>query len=263
MLDGASGEFVIVKVGGTADIASGRLAADIRELVNDGIRVVIAHGGGDELTKWRKSRRRPTVWHDGLRVTDDQTRDDAVLVFRGIVAPAIVGVLQRAGVSAVGLSGPDGGLVRVRRASPALGWVGRVRSVNTRILEDLTAAGHVPVVSPLGVDGNGQIYNVNGDDIAAAIACATQARALIFLTDVDGVRNKSGKVVGDLDPITARAMVRSGVVSGGMVPKVRAALGLLSEVRFVCIVNGTRPHALRRAMSSDGYGTRMSDRVPL
>ena len=203
------------------------------------------------------------MWRDGLRVTDDQTRDDAVLVFRGIVAPAIVGALQREGVSAVGLSGPDGGLVRVRRASPGLGWVGRVRSIDTRILQDLTSAGHVPVVSPLGVDGKGQIYNVNGDDIAAAIAGATQAKALVFLTDVDGVRNEAGSVIDDLDPSTARVLVRSGVVSGGMVPKVRAALGLLSDVRFICIVNGTRPHALRRALGSDGYGTRMSDSAPL
>lgn len=263
VVEGSQDDFVVVKVGGTADITSGRLGSDIRELVAAGLRVVVAHGGGDELTAWRRSRRRPTAWRDGLRVTDDQTRDDAVLVFRGIVAPAIVSALQRAGVSAIGLSGPDGGLVRVRRASPVLGWVGQVRAINTRVLQDLTSAGHVPVVSPLGVDGKGQIYNVNGDDIAAAIARATQAKALVFLTDVDGVCNEAGSVISELDPSTARQLLRSGVVSGGMVPKVRAALGLLSEVQFVCIVNGTRRHALHRALGPSGYGTRMSDIAPL
>ena len=254
---------VVVKVGGTADVRAARIGSDIRDLLDEGIRVVVAHGGGDELTAWRKARRRRTLWRDGLRVTDDQTRDDAVLVFRGIVAPAIVGALQRAGVSAVGLSGPDGGVVRVRRASQKLGWVGRVQEINTRLLDDLTLAGYVPVVSPLGVDGRGSIYNVNGDDIAAAIAGATKAKALVFLTDVDGVRDATGSVIGDLDPRMARRLIRSGVVSDGMLPKVRAALRLLDDVHAVWIVNGTCPHALRKALDLSGGGTRILGRTPL
>ncbi len=254
---------VVVKVGGTADIKTARIGSDIRDLLDQGIRVVVAHGGGDELTAWRKARRRRTLWRDGLRVTDDQTRDDAVLVFRGIVAPAIVGALQRSGVSAVGLSGPDGGVVRVRRASRALGWVGRIKEINTGLLDDLTLSGHVPVVSPLGVDGRGSIYNVNGDDVAAAIAGATKAKALVFLTDVDGVRDANGSVINDLDPHVARRLIRDGVVSDGMLPKVRAALGLLADVHAVWIVNGRRPHALRRTLDLSGGGTRIWERTPL
>ena len=238
-------------------MAAGRIGADVRALVEDGARVVIAHGGGDELTAWQQARNRQTTWHNGLRVTDDQTRDDAVLVFRGLVAPAVVGALQQAGVSAVGISGPDGGVVRVRRASPDLGWVGKVRAVNARLLDDLTQAEHVPVVSPLGVDGRGSIYNVNGDDIAGALAQATRAAALVFLTDVDGVRDADGAVLAHLDPASARGLIGSGVIAGGMVPKVRAAVALLGNVDTVCIASGTRRHALRRALDPAGGGTQV------
>ena len=248
---------MVVKIGGTADMAAGRVGADVRTLVADGVRVVIAHGGGDELTAWQKARKRKTRWHNGLRVTDDQTRDDAVLVFRGLVAPAVVGALQQAGVSAVGISGPDGGVVHVRRASPDLGWVGQVNAVNTRLLDDLTGAGHVPVVSPLGVDGLGALYNVNGDDIAGAMARATQAAALVFLTDVDGVKGAGGSVLGQLDPAGAEHLIQNGVIAGGMVPKVRSAVALLSDVGRVCIANGSRPHALRRALDPAGGGTQV------
>lgn len=238
-------------------MAAGRIGADVRALVAAGVRVVIAHGGGDELTAWQRARNRKTQWHNGLRVTDDQTRDDAVLVFRGLVAPAVVGALQRAGVSAVGISGPDGGVVRVRRASPDLGWVGRVRRVNTRVLDDLTSGGHVPVVSPLGVDGRGSIYNVNGDDIAGALARAARAAALVFLTDVDGVRDAAGEVLAHLDPASARRLIREGVIAGGMIPKVRSAVALLDQVGRVCIANGSRRYALRRALDPAGGGTQV------
>ena len=193
-----------------------------------------------------------------MRVTDDQTRDDAVLVFRGLVAPAVVGALQQDGVSAVGISGPDGGVVRVRQASPHLGWVGEVRAVNTRLLDDLTADGHVPVVSPLGVDGRGSLYNVNGDDIAGALARATQAAALVFLTDVDGVKGADGEVLAHLDPVGAERLIRDAVIAGGMVPKVRSAVALLGDVGRVCIANGSRRHALRRALDPAGGGTQVS-----
>ncbi len=244
-------------------MAAGGIGRGIRALVDDGARVVVAHGGGDELTAWRRAQGRHTVWREGLRVTDDQTRDDAVLVFRGLVAPAVVGDLQRAGVSAVGISGPDGGVVRVRRASKLLGWVGAVRQVDTRLLDDLTAAGHVPVVSPLGVDGRGRLYNVNGDDVAAALARATRARALVFLTDVDGVRDADGRVIAHLDPPQARRLLRQGVIAGGMIPKVRAALGLLDYVDAVCIASGTRRRALQRALDPAGGGTRVAPAPPL
>jgi acetylglutamate kinase len=253
------GRYVIVKIGGTADMAAGQIGADVGALVEHGVRVVIAHGGGDELTAWQAARKRKTTWHNGLRVTDDQTRDDAVLVFRGMVAPSVVGALQLDGVSAVGISGPDGGVVRVEQASPDLGWVGRVRTVNTRVLDDLTAGGHVPVVSPLGVDEHGSIYNVNGDDIAGALARVTRAAALVFLTDVDGVKGADGEVLAHLDPAGAERLIRDEVISGGMVPKVRSAAALLGEVGTVCIANGSRRHALRRALDPAGGGTQVKD----
>ena len=251
------GRYVVVKLGGTGDIDAGRVGLDISSLVEAGARVVVAHGGGDTLTAWMKSHERPSRWIDGLRVTDARTRDDAVMIYRGVVAPAVIGELVQAGVSAVGIGGPDGGVIRVRRRSPELGYVGAIRSVRMDLLEDLTTGGHVPVVSPLGLGPRGELYNVNGDDVAGAIARAARAAALVFLTDVDGVRDAEGRIIPLLDRRTARALIRRGVIAGGMLPKVRSALRLLRSVEAVVIANAAHAHVLRDALGAKQTGTRI------
>ncbi len=251
------GRYVVVKLGGTSDIDAGRVGADIRSLVDGGARVVVAHGGGEILTAWLKSHRRRTRWIDGLRVTDARTRDDAVMIYRGVVAPAVIGKLVRAGASAVGIGGPDGGVIRVRGRSPELGFVGAVRAVQMNLLDDLTASGHVPVISPLGLGPRGELYNVNGDDVAGAVASAADAAALVFLTDVDGVRDAEGRVLPVLDRQTARALIQQGVIAAGMVPKVRSALRLLRNVEAVVIANAAHPHVLRDALGARQVGTRI------
>jgi acetylglutamate kinase len=248
---------VVVKVGGTADVAKGRVGQDIRHLLSGGARVVVAHGGGDALTAWHEAQRRPTNWVDGLRVTDAQTRDDAVMIYRGVVAPAVVGELVSAGISAVGLGGVDGAAVRVRQRAPELGYVGDVHSVNTTLLDDLTSRGHVPVLSPLGLGPDGELYNVNGDDVAAGVGRAVHASALVFLTDVEGVGDAEGRVIPELSAQVASRLVNAGVISGGMVTKVRAAVGLLDAVDSVWIADGLHPHVLRRALIERRTGTRI------
>ena len=252
-----AGKYVVVKVGGTADVARGRVPQDVKQLVVAGARVVIAHGGGDALTEWLKERGRQSRWIDGLRVTDAATRDDAVLIYRGQVAPAVIAQFVAAGVSAMGIGGVDGGVVRVRQRAPELGYVGNVRSIDVGVLDTLTGAGCVPVVSPLGLGPHGEIYNVNGDDVAAGLAQAVSAQALVFLTDVAGVRDADGQVISELLAAQARALIRSGVIGGGMVPKVKASLRLLGRVGAVWITDGSQPHALRNALVDHRAGTRI------
>ena len=251
------GRYIVVKLGGTADMAAGRVGPDVRRLVEAGARVVVAHGGGDALSEWLRARGRQSRWIEGVRVTDAATRDAAVMIFRGVVAPAVVGRLAAAGVSAIGLAGPDGGLIRVRSRGPQFGFVGDVRRVNTELLDHLTAQGHVPVVAPLGLGPRQEIFNINGDDVAAALARAVRAAALVFLTDVDGVYDARGRLLRDLPAPAARALIRADVIQGGMLPKVRAALRLLPYIDAVWIANGARPNILRRALIDRRAGTRI------
>ena len=247
----------MLKVGGTADVERGRIGSDVRALVAAGARVVIAHGGGDALSDYLAERGETPTWIDGLRVTSAATRDAAVTVFRGVVAPALIGELVANGVSAVGIAGNDGGVVRVERQSPALGYVGQVRQVRRGLLDDLTARGHVPTIAPLGLGPDGQIYNVNGDEIAGAVARAMRAEALLFLTDVPAVLDAHGEPIRDLPAARANALIAEGVIRDGMAPKVRAALDLLDAVDAVWITDGRRPHAIRQSLVEGAVGTRI------
>ena len=247
----------MLKVGGTADIRKGCVGADVRALVGAGARVVVAHGGGDALSAHLDERGEAPRWIDGLRVTDAVVRDAAVMVFRGIVAPELIGELVAAGVSAVGIAGSDGGAVRVEQLSVELGFVGRVTEVARGLLDDLTGHGHVPTVAPLGVGPDGEIYNVNGDEVARAIARSVGAAALLFLTDVSGVQDAHGRPIRDLPAALASELIGAGVIRDGMVPKVRAAISLLGIVGAVWISDGTCPHAIRQALVDRTSGTRI------
>ncbi len=256
-IDGFRGRYVVLKVGGTADVARGRIGADVRDLVGAGARVAIAHGGGDALSDYLAQRGETPTWIDGLRVTSAATRDAAVTVFRGMVASALIGELVANGVSAVGIAGNDGGVVRVEQQSPALGFVGRVREVRRGLLDDLTASGHVPTIAPLGLGPDGQLYNVNGDEIAGAVARAVRATALLFLTDVPAVLDADGESIRDLPAGRATQLIADGVIRDGMVPKVRAAIDLLDAVASVWITDGRQPHAIRQTLVDGAVGTRI------
>lgn len=255
--DGFRDRYVVLKVGGTADVERGRIGADVRDLVAAGARVAIAHGGGDALSDFLAERGETPTWIDGLRVTSAATRDAAVMVFRGVVAPALIGELVANGVSAVGIAGNDGDVIRVEQQSAALGYVGQVCEVRRGLLDDLTERGHVPTVAPLGLGPDGQIYNVNGDEIAGAVARAVRAEALLFLTDVPAVLDADGEPIRDLPAGRANALIAEGVIRDGMLPKVRAALDLLDAVDAVWITDGRRPHAIRQTLIDGAVGTRI------
>jgi len=255
--DGFRGRYVVLKVGGTADVERGRIGADVRDLVAAGARVVIAHGGGDALSDYLAERGETPTWIDGLRVTSAATRDAAVMVFRGVVAPALIGELVANGVSAVGIAGNDGDVIRVEQQSPELGFVGRVCEVRRGLLDDLTERGRVPTIAPLGLGPDGQIYNVNGDEIAGAVARALRAEALLFLTDVPAVLDADGEPIRDLPAGRANALIAQGGSREGMVPKVRAALDLLDSVDAVWITDCREPHAIRQTLVEGAVGTRI------
>ena len=148
-------------------------------------------------------------------------------------------------------------MIRVEQQSPDLGYVGRVREVRRGLLDDLTARGHVPTIAPLGLGPDGELFNVNGDEIAGAVARAVRADALLFLTDVPAVLDADGQPIRDLPAARAADLIAGGVIRDGMVPKVRAAMDLLDAVAAVWITDGRRPHAIRQTLVEGAVGTRI------
>ncbi len=250
------GETVVVKYGGHA-LSSGGLpafAADTAYLARAGVRVVVVHGGGPEISaEMEREGVQPAFVH-GHRVTDEATLKIAERVLSGRVNREIVTALERAGCKAVGISGRDGSLLRARYRKPKvvdetgrettanLGFVGDVDRVNTRLLQLLQGGGYTPVIAPIGVTASGQSLNINADAVAGAVAGALKAASCVFLTDVAGIlkdRSDARSLVPALRYRDAEALVASGVVSGGMLPKVQACLdALASGAREARIADG-------------------------
>jgi acetylglutamate kinase len=218
--------------------------------------MVIVHGGGKRLSGWLDRLGIQSRFEHGRRVTDDATLSAAVAVLRGLVNAELVASLRRLGVPAVGLSGVDGGLVRAERV-PGLGHVGRVTGADPRLVEALLRAAFVPVVAPVAVDERGELCNINADEVAAGLAAALGGR-LVLLSDTDGVRDHDGRTIARLDGPAVEALIAAGTISGGMIPKVRGALEVLSAGgREVVIADGRGPDALARALDDPSYGTRL------
>ncbi|HZQ91042.1 MAG TPA: acetylglutamate kinase [Terriglobales bacterium] len=226
---------VVVKVGGSAIEQPELLARCMRSvagLVKEGHQVALVHGGGAALTRTLKQLGKTSEFVNGLRVTDAETRDVAVMVLAGQVNKTVVAALAAAGVAAVGLSGGDGVSFRARKKKEGgvdLGFVGEIAATDSRWLEAIWQAGGVPVLSSVALGTDGQYYNVNADQMAAACAIACKANALIFLTDVPGVRGADGGVMRWLVVRDIPELVSSAVVNGGMLPKLEACRQALSR----------------------------------
>ncbi|HEY3340537.1 MAG TPA: acetylglutamate kinase [Anaerolineae bacterium] len=217
---------------------SQRFARCIADIVKTGARPVIVHGGGKELTALLKAFQVETRFVDGLRVTDTRTRDMALMTLSGLANKRLVAALLAAGVDALGVSGVDAGLVRVAPLDPALQYVGKPVSVRANLLEQWTQAGLVPVIAPMSVGQDGDIYNVNADHVAGAVAAAMDAELLTFVTNVEAVLDRTQAPIASLTAGQAEALIADGTINGGMIPKVRTALeALLSGVRHVRITN--------------------------
>ena len=226
---------IVVKIGGKAieDAALlSRCAHAVSDLANAGHQVVLVHGGGAELTRTLQRMGKQSEFVNGLRVTDAETRDVAVMVLAGRVNKQVVAALAGVGVAAIGMSGGDGVSFRARKRDSGgvdLGFVGDIACAESKWIEALWTAGGVPVLSSVALGSDGEYYNVNADQMASACAIAVQAHALIFLTDVPGVRGADGDVIRWLNAREIATLVTSAVVNGGMLPKLEACKQALSH----------------------------------
>ncbi|HTS30637.1 MAG TPA: acetylglutamate kinase [Bryobacteraceae bacterium] len=253
---------VLVKLGGTLlDTPQTRdaLAAQIAAAVARGIRIVVVHGGGRQMTRFLAERGVESRFVDGLRVTTPEIVDAVLKVFAGSVNHELVASLNRAGTRAVGLSGIDAFLVEAEQMAPALGAVGKVTKSNPELLDLLTANGFLPVVACVASDRAGQVYNVNADQMAVACAAALRSEHLIFLTDVEGVMDAARHVRPALTAQESSRLIADGVATGGMQAKLRAALAALADgVGQVRIAPGAAPGVLSRVLAGEDIGTRIT-----
>jgi acetylglutamate kinase len=250
---------VLIKVGGTlldSSESRGRIASQVRWACDAGHRVVVVHGGGKQMTRFLAERGIESRFVNGLRVTSPETLDAVVKVLAGSVNHELVAALVRAGLAAVGLSGIDASLVEFEQMSPELGAVGKVRKANPALLELLTEHRYLPVVACLGGDRAGNLYNVNADQMAVACAAAFGCGELVFLTDVEGVLDAERKLLPELSADACRALIESGVATGGMQAKLNAATAALRQgVARVRIVPGAAGRVLERVLSGEAIGT--------
>jgi acetylglutamate kinase len=229
----------------------------IAEMVEDGHQVAVVHGGGVQLTKTLMQLGKKSEFISGLRVTDAETRDAALMVLAGRVNKSLVASLASHGQSAVGLSGGDGHVFRARKkkTNPDLGFVGEIAATDPRWLEAIWKMGAVPVISSIALGFDGEYYNVNADEMAAAAAISTKADALVFLTDVPGVKGADGSVMRWLTLAQIPALEKQQVISGGMLPKLNACRqALLGGVKRVRILP-----AESAALLPDICSTRVND----
>ncbi|MCY4069433.1 MAG: acetylglutamate kinase [Acidimicrobiaceae bacterium] len=258
-----SGSVVVVKYGGSAMTDPALAASFARDmvLVNAvGLRAVVVHGGGPQIGEQLARMGRQSEFRDGLRVTDAETLEVVRMVLVGKIGRDIVGAVGAGGGAAVGLSGEDAGLVKVVPRDPALGFVGDITAVDPTIIEQLLVEGTVPVVAPIGADTSGQAYNINADTMAAALAGALGAAKVVYLTDVAGLLadvSDASSLLGRATASDVEAMIVSGALSGGMIPKARACVDALSRgVGSAHILDGRIPHCVLLELFTDaGIGT--------
>ena len=254
------GKVIVIKYGGAA-MAETALAQpfvkDIALLRYAGIIPVIVHGGGPQLTEVSSKMGLKTKFIGGLRVTDQETLDVATMVLAGKINTDIVALLESGGVTACGMSGVDGGLlIAEKKSDPDLGFVGEVREVRPKVVED-TMYDFVPVIASIATDDSGQTYNVNADVAAAELAVGLGADKLVFISDVPGIIDQDGELMSELGEQDCIDLISQGVVDGGMVPKLESSVRALKEgVRRVHYIDGRVEHSLVLEMfTPEGVGT--------
>jgi acetylglutamate kinase len=252
---------IVVKLGGTLldqPEARKRLATEIARIAEGANQVVVVHGGGKQMTRFLAERGVESRFVDGLRVTTPEVVDALLKVFAGSVNHELVAAFVGAGARAIGLSGIDDALIECELLNEKLGAVGRPVRSRPEVLELLTANGFLPVVACVAGDRQGNVYNVNGDQMAAACAAGFRADRLLFLTDVDGVRGANGAPITALDIADCEALIRDGVATGGMQAKLNACIAALEGgAGQVTIAPGLLPDVVEAAMAGDSVGTRI------
>jgi acetylglutamate kinase len=268
-----AGATVVVKYGGHAmgeEHLARQFGSDIALLKQVGINPVVVHGGGPQINAMLKRLAIQSTFIDGLRVTDSAMVEVVEMVLAGTVNKYVAGLITAAGALAVGISGKDGGMIRARKLQRTtrdpdshieraldLGFVGEPTSVDARVIHALTGGGLVPVIAPIGVDADGQTYNINADTVAAAVAGALNATRLLMLTDVAGVLDKDKALIPALTLAEVNERIADGTITGGMIPKVENCVEAVRQgVRGAVILDGRVPHAcLLELFTEAGPGT--------
>ena len=261
-----TGKIVVVKYGGNAMVneqLKQQVMEDLVLLRLVGVKIVLVHGGGPEINDMMTRLGKEPVFVDGLRVTDQETMDIVQMVLAGKVNKTLVNLLEMKGGRAIGLSGMDGRLLECGVRDPRLGFVGEIRKIHIRPITDLLEKEYIPVVSTVGCDREGNAYNINGDTAAAFIAGALGAERLIMMTDIAGIlrdRHDPSTLIPRISLSELPELEQSGIISGGMIPKVQCCAEALSRgVRNVVIMDGRVPHSiLMELLTNEGAGTMVS-----
>ena len=258
-----NGKIVVVKYGGnamTSEDLKQQVMEDIVLLYLIGVKIVLVHGGGPEITELLGKIGKKSEFVDGLRVTDKETVDVVQMVLAGKINKSLVNLLEMKGAKAMGISGIDGHMIEAEIKDERLGFVGKITSVNVEPITDLLEKGYIPVVSTVGCDKAGNVYNINADTAAAQIAGAMKAESLISMTDIAGIlrdRDDPSSLIPLIDIGDAETLFREGIISGGMIPKVECSIDAIRcGVKKVIIMDGRVPHAiLIETLTDEGAGT--------
>ncbi len=258
-----NGKIVVVKYGGNAMVSEQlrqQVMEDIVLLWLVGVKVVLVHGGGPEISDMMNRLGKEPVFVDGLRVTDQETVDIVQMVLAGKINKTLVKLLEVKGGKAMGISGMDGNLIEAKMKRAELGFVGSITNVNIAPVMDLLEKGYIPVISTLGCDAAGNTYNINGDTAAAYIAGALGAERLIMMTDIAGVlrdKNDPSTLIPELSIAEAIRLFEENVIAGGMIPKVECCIDAIHRgVERVIIMDGRVPHSiLMEILTDEGAGT--------
>ena len=258
-----NGKIVVVKYGGNAminDQLKEQVMEDIVLLWLIGVKVVLVHGGGPEISETMEKLGKKSEFIDGLRVTDKETVDIVQMVLAGKINKSLVNFIEAKGGRAIGLSGMDGRLIEAETKNVKLGYVGSVTKINPAQITDLLEKGYIPVISTLGCDRKGNTYNINGDTAAACIAGALSAKRLIMMTDIAGVlreKDDPSTLIPEISVKEAEKLREEGTISGGMIPKIECCIEAINKgVDKVIIMDGRVPHSILTEMLTDeGAGT--------
>jgi acetylglutamate kinase len=254
---------VVIKYGGNAMIneeLKHSVMRDIMLMSLIGIKVVLVHGGGPEITDTLNKIGKEAQFVDGLRVTDKETADVVQMVLAGKVNKSLVNLIQSIGGKSVGLCGLDGGMIKAKQLDERLGYVGEVTSINTEPIIDLLEKGYIPVISTVGCDDEGNVYNINADTAASMIAGTLKAESFISMTDISGIlrdKDNPDSLISKIYVSDAPQLINEGIISGGMIPKINCCIeAIRMGVKKVFIIDGRVPHSiLIETLTDEGIGT--------
>ncbi|MAQ81494.1 MAG: acetylglutamate kinase [Rhodobacterales bacterium] len=254
------GAIIVIKLGGHAmtDLTAMKsFARDIVLMKQCNVNPIIIHGGGPMINATLAKLNITSSFHEGKRITTEEIMEVVEMVLSGKVNKSIVSALNEQGGKAVGLSGKDSSLIYCEQDTPELGCVGKIMEINPEVLNSFIDSDFIPVVAPIGYGNNSKTYNINGDTVAGALASSLSADRLLLLTDVEGVKSSEGNLIPQLDPMRARKLIKDGVISEGMIPKVNTSLDAIENgVRASVIIDGRVEHScLLELFTSHGAGT--------